>query len=121
AVASPFTRQKRQPRTPHLEEQVAERVVEDAAAGRHRAEGVAVVRVLDRDEERALRLAAIPPVLVGHLQRRLDRGGAVIGEEDARELAGNAARELRGEPRRRLVRETREDDLREPRSLLRES
>ena len=65
--------------------------VEDAArAGRHGADGVAVIAVLERDDARA-RLAAVAPVAERHLERDLDRGRAAVGKEDVREPWGAIA------------------------------
>ncbi len=42
------------------------------AAGRERAQGVAVIALAPRDDAPALRLAAFDEILPRHLQRRLD-------------------------------------------------
>ena len=66
------------------EQQRLEAAEEDGvAADRHRPEGVAVVAILEADETRPLRFAAMAPELVRHLQRDLDRRAAVVGIEDA--------------------------------------
>ncbi len=68
---------------PGLEQQRAEvRVEEVDAADRDRADRVAVVAVAQADEAGA-RLAAMAPILKGHLQRDLGRRRAVVGEEHA--------------------------------------
>ena len=82
------------------------------AADRHGAERVAVVAVLEADEARALRLAAMAPVLVRHLERDLDGGAAVVGVEDAaagprRSVVEQQLRQLDG-PR---VRDAGEQDV----------
>ncbi len=75
------------------------------ATDRHRPERVPVVRVLQADELRALRLALLRPPLERHLQRHLDGGGAAVGVEHARETGRGDRDEPFGELDRRLVRE----------------
>ena len=71
-----------------LTHQAAEQVEEArAAAKRHGAQRVAVIAAVEGDEYAPPRLAAIGPILVGDLQRHLHRGRAVVGEEDASEIA----------------------------------
>ena len=95
------------------EEQIAELRPELLhVSDRHRAEGVSVVRALDRHERRAARVAAIAPVLIGHLQRGLDRGGPVVRVEDMRKRSRGSLDELPRQPRSRLVREACEHDVR---------
>jgi hypothetical protein len=84
-----------------LEQQLAERRVEEVdPADRHRADRVAVVGVAQADELGPLRLAAQLPVLVGHLDRDLGRGRAVVGVEHPLQ----PGRSDRDEPRRQLGR-----------------
>jgi len=54
-------------------------------ADRHRAERVAVIRAVQRDEPRPAGVGptSLLPVLERHLQRDLDRRGAAVGVEDA--------------------------------------
>ena len=63
------------------------RVEEVDAADRDRADRVAVVGVLQRDEARAARLAGLLEVLVGDLQGDLGGGRAAVRIEDARQVA----------------------------------
>ena len=83
---------------PDVEEQRAvERVEELDAADRDRAERVAVVAVAQADEARAPPLAALVVELVGHLERDLARGRAVVGEEDAAEALGREVDQALGQ------------------------
>ncbi len=66
------------------EQRPVHRVEEVDAAHRHRADSVAVVGHLERHEAVAL-LAALAPVLEGHLERDLGGRGARVRVEDARE------------------------------------
>ena len=61
-----------------------ERVEEIDAADGDRADGVAVVGVLEGDEARSFRtgIARLLPVLKRHLERDFDGGRAGVGEED---------------------------------------
>ncbi len=77
-----------------LAQQIREGAVEDRVAARgHRAEGIAVVGVVEPDEDAAPRLAALAPLLDRHLHRDLDRGRAVVG--DRRPATGRPGRERR--------------------------
>ena len=55
------------------QDRLVRRAAGDVAAGRHRAEQVAVVALPARDEVGAAFLAALDVVLAGHLQRGLHR------------------------------------------------
>ena len=59
-----------------------------AAPDRHGAERVAVIAAVEGDQHAPPRLAAIGPILIGDLERDLDRGRAVVGEEHPGEIAG---------------------------------
>jgi hypothetical protein len=83
-------------------------------AHRERAERLAVVAVRECDETGLARVAGVPPEMEAHLDRDLDRGGAVVREEAAIEARGREARELLGERHGGLVREAREDRVFEP-------
>jgi hypothetical protein len=63
-------------------------------------------------------LAAIGPVLIGDLERHLDRGRAVVGEEHAGEIAGEELRQRRGEIDRRLMGEACKHHMLESGGLL---
>ena len=64
--------------------QVAERAEQlRAAAERHGAERVAVIAAVEGDQRPAPGLSDIDPILIGDLERDLDRGRAVVGEEHA--------------------------------------
>ena len=105
-----------------LAQQLRESAVEDRiAAGRHRAEGVAMVSVVEPDEDAAPLFAALAPLLDGHLHRDLDRGRAVVGVEDPRQAGGGESDELGGQAGGRLVGEAGEDHLFERGRLRRES
>ena len=67
-------------------------LVELDVADGERAERLAVVAVRERDEAALLRPAEVVPVVEAHLDRDLDRGRAVVGEEAAREARGREAR-----------------------------
>ena len=64
------------------------------AAGRERAERVAVIALAARDDVAALRLALLDEILPRHLQRRLDRLRAAADEIDVRD----AGRRVRHQP-----------------------
>ena len=75
-----------------LEQVAGERIGEHAArAHAHRAEGVAVIGMLERDDH-ASRRAAIDPVLQCDLYRDLDGRRAVVGKEHARDHSEPGAR-----------------------------
>ena len=82
-----------------------------AAADRHGAERVAVIAAVEGDEDAAFSLAAIGPILIGHLQGDLDRGGAVIRIEDAREIAGEHSGERARQVDGRAMREAGEHHM----------
>ena len=56
-------------------------------AGRHRADRVAMIGVVESDESTALRLPEVAPVLAGELQRDFHRRGSVVGIKYARKAA----------------------------------
>ena len=76
-----------------------------AAADRERAQRVAVIALTPRDQEAALRLAALDEILPRQLQRRLDRLRSAADEEDVAEavrrvrdqVVGKLFGHLRGE------------------------
>src|SRR5690606_12293716 len=69
----------------HLDGVEQERLVgigeQGHVAYRHGRHGFAVVAVGERHEALLLRLAAVDPVVMAHLQRHLDAGGTVVGVE----------------------------------------
>ncbi len=84
----------------HREQQGLEHGVEPGdAAQADVSEGVAVIGVFEGDEAVAGRLGIglLAPVLEGHLERDLDGGGAVVGEEDAGEAGWGEVREAAGQ------------------------
>ncbi len=96
----------------HPTHQPAEQIEEARAAPeRHGAERVAVIAAVEGEKHAPPRLAAIGPILIGDLERHLHRGGAVVGEEDARKIAGQEAGERGGEIDRGLMREAREHHM----------
>ena len=104
----------------HGQSEPAEAVVENRhAAERGRAHGIAVVGVIERDEARAFRLSALLAELERHFHGTLHCGGAVVGEEDARQRAGGPERnEFRGEENGRLVGESERGDVGDAIQLL---
>ena len=101
------------------EEQGGKRLREDRVfAHRHRADGVAVIRVVERDDPLSRRLALVAPVLHGELHRDFDRRRSVVRVEDAREPGGQHADEPFRQIDRRLVRRAGEDDVFERLRLL---
>ena len=82
-----------------------------------RAQRVAVVRLGERDEARAPRLAAQLPVLERQLERDLDRGGAGVGVEDARQRRRRQLDQPLGQHRRRHVGEAEHGGVRDPVAL----
>ena len=94
-------------------------IAEDRDVGdAERAQRLAVVAALQRDELRLAALAAIGPVVRRHLERDLGCRGAVGGEERVAEAARGDAREPFGELDHRRVREAREHDVLELSQLL---
>ena len=94
-----------------VEQQRLPRAVVDAAlADRHRADGVAMIAVVE-DENAAARLAYVEPVAERHLERDLDAGRARVRKEDAGERGGGDADQFGGEAFGGLVRPAREDEL----------
>ncbi len=81
-----------------VEEQRPKALVEhvDSADG-DGAKGVAVVTGLEVREAGARRLTSLHVALEGHLQRDLSRGGAGVGVEHSREVAGGDRHEALGE------------------------
>ena len=72
-----------------VEEHAREGAAEDLdAAEAGRADGVAVERAVERDEARSLGPPRLLRELHRQLDRDLDRGRAVVAEEDAREARG---------------------------------
>src|SRR6185437_2328272 len=69
-----------------------------------RAERVAVVSAVERDEAALLRCPALFPALERHLDRDLDRAGAVVRVEYMIEAGRRDGDQLLGEPDGRLVR-----------------
>ena len=66
--------------------------VENAArARRHRADGIAMIGVLERQDARAL-LADVAPVAERHLQCDFDRRRSAVGKENVREPAAGRSR-----------------------------
>jgi hypothetical protein len=101
------------------EQKIVEGLVEaGAAAGRHGAEGIAVIAALEGQEAVAPRLALVAPVLIGELEGHLDAGRAVVGVEDALQSRGQQRRYPGRHLDRGLVGEAGEDDLFELRSLV---
>ena len=108
-----------------VEEQRLEDLVEEIhSADADRADGVAVVRLAERNELRLLRLPAQLPVLEGDLERHLHGGGPGVRIEDlvedrlslesrhaAHQLRGELDRRRRGEPEERRVRDVLELQL----------
>ena len=68
------------------------------AAGRERAERVAVIALPPRDDVPALRLADLDEILPRHLERRLDRLRAAADEIGVSEPGGRVGDEAVGEP-----------------------
>ena len=89
---------------PGVEQQrFVERVEQVDAADRDGAEGVAVVSILEADEARALRLAALSPPLERHLQRDLDGRRAAVGVEHPAQTGRRKAEQPLGQLDRGLV------------------
>ena len=76
-------------------------------ADRHRPDGVAVVGVLQPYEGRPV-LAPVAPVGVGHLQRHLHRGGAVLREEHPLQRARGQRHQAGGQLDGRRMRQAEE-------------
>jgi catechol 2,3-dioxygenase-like lactoylglutathione lyase family enzyme len=72
------------------------------AAGAERADGVAVIALLARDQAAALRLALLDPVLPGELDRRLRRLRPAGDEIDLLQPRGRVGDQQVGELFRRL-------------------
>jgi hypothetical protein len=82
----------------HREAQRREEVRAEAPVpDRHGADGVAVIGAAECEEAGAARLAAVGPVLKGHLDRLLERAGAVGGEHHVRARDRRHARQLLGQ------------------------
>ena len=62
-----------------------------------------MVAVAEIDEAGFLPMARVAPVVVAHLQSYLDRGGAVVGEEAAREPRWRHGDQAFGQLHGRLV------------------
>src|SRR6478672_10760196 len=69
----------------------------------HRSKCVAVIPRLEADEQLALRLTPMAPILVGHLQSDFDGRAAVVGVEDAAAFPGDRVKKQFGTPDRGLV------------------
>ncbi|MCY1417181.1 hypothetical protein D9M71_327080 [compost metagenome] len=80
-------------------------------AHRHRRHRLAVVAVAQGDEALLRRLAAVEPVVVAHLQRHLDAGGAVVGVEHPRQAGRGDLHQALGQLDHRLVAEAGEDHV----------
>ena len=76
-----------------------------------------MVGVFQGDEEIA-GLSAVLPVLVGHLESHLHRGGSVVRKEDAGQPRRRPPDQLRRQPRRRFVGASGEQHVPQPRSLF---
>ena len=79
-----------------------------------------MIAAVEADQDAAPRLADIDPILVGDLERDLDRGRAVVREEHAREIAGEEPRDGSGEIDGGLMGEAREHHMLEQVRLLRQ-
>ena len=110
----------RPPREDVLGEHAGEQAVHaaDGVAHGHRPERVPVIAAPDREQPRALRLAAGALELQAHLDRDLDRDRPRIGEEDSPELAGRQLEQPLGQAHGRLVGEAAEHHMRHAAKLL---
>ncbi len=81
-----------------------------ARAHAHGAERIAVIGVLEGDDEAAA-LATVAPVLQRHLERDFNGRGAIIRVEDARQSLRRDANEFPGERDGGLVGKAGEDHL----------
>ena len=100
------------------EQQRPVRLVEPVdAADRDGPDRVAVVGVLQPHERRPV-LAPVAPVGVGHLQRHLHRGGAVLGEEHPLEPARRQRHEAGGQLDGRRVGQAQERGVGQAAELL---
>ena len=70
-----------------------------------------MIAPVERDQHAPPRFAAIDPGLIGDLDRHLDGGGTVIGEEHPVEVGRQKRGKPLGESDRGLVRETREHHM----------
>ena len=103
----------------HPKQQRRERAREDRIlADRHRADRVAVIRVVQRDERAPLGLTEVAPVLVRELQRDFDGRRSVVGVEDARQAGRQDLEEALREVDGRRMRAAGEHDVFEPLRLL---
>ena len=106
---------------PDLEEQLAELAEERIGiAHGHRPEGVAVVALLEREEDPPRSSVAPAAGRVASLERHLDRRAAVVAVEDAREAVGRGLGQALGQPHGRLVRAAGEQHVVERARLGRE-
>ena len=80
------------------QERLELRAAPRVAAGRQRAERVAVIALAARDDGAALRFAGLDEILARHLQRRLDRLGAAADEIDVIDAARRVLDQPIGEP-----------------------
>ena len=87
---------------------------------RERAQRLAVVAALEVHDVVPGRLAAVGPVVAGHLERDLRGRCPVGGVEGVAEVSGGQLREALGEGHDRLVREPREHGVLEPAQLVRD-
>ena len=86
----------------------------------HAPRGVPVVPALEAHEAGLFRQPRVAPVLERHLERHLDRRGAVVREEDPGQPLRGDGDEPLGQPLRGLVGDAREQDVVEPLHLPRD-
>ncbi len=102
-----------------LEQHRRERLREDRGfTGGHRADGVAVIGVMQGDEPVTLRLSEVPPILQRQLERDLNGCRAVVGIEHPGQPFRQDADETLGQFNSRTMGTSGEDDVFELASLL---
>ena len=79
------------------QERVKDLMEEIDTPGAHRADGVAVIGLGERQELLLFRTASLAPVLEGHLEGDLGRGRSAVREEDLRQPGGGDTDQSFGE------------------------
>ena len=84
----------------------------------HRADGVAVIRAAERQEQCPFRFTALHARLEDHLQRRFHGGGTVVGKEDLVVRKAGRFDQFRSQRRSDVVGQAEKRAVREPVELL---
>ena len=80
-------------------------------AWRHRANSIAMVGMMKRDEFLPSRISPVLPVLIRHLHGDLDGGGSIVGIENPPQTCGEHSQQPFRQLNGRFVRASREHDV----------